>query len=209
MAIQYLQSFVAGLFISLAGSLPLGTLNLTAMQIAGKESIRSAIQFSIGVLVVEMAYLSITFSLAGNFKFSDHYLLAFKVVAVLFLLVLATGSFMASGRGDRRNPVVDSKLKRFTLGASMSLVNPMQIPFWMGWVVYLLSQSVIVNSFSNNVVFVVSAGVGTLLAFLVFILAGKRFAPLMEKKKRTFNVLLGMLFLAMAGYQIYQLILTT
>ena len=46
--------------ISFLGSLPLGTLNVAAMQIGIQESIKDAIFFSMGSLLVEMIYVRIS-----------------------------------------------------------------------------------------------------------------------------------------------------
>ena len=57
---KLLRIFLWGLVISFFGSLPLGTLNVAAMQIGIQESITDAIYFSIGSLLVEMIYVRIS-----------------------------------------------------------------------------------------------------------------------------------------------------
>jgi len=52
--------FLWGMLISFLGSLPLGTLNIAAMQIGIQESIKDAIWFSLGSLLVEMIYVRIS-----------------------------------------------------------------------------------------------------------------------------------------------------
>ena len=52
--------FFWGLLISFLGSLPLGTLNVAAMQIGIQESVQNAIWFSMGSLLVEMVYVRIS-----------------------------------------------------------------------------------------------------------------------------------------------------
>jgi len=58
--IQFFRIFFWGLLISFLGSLPLGTLNVAAMQIGIQESIQNAIWFSVGALLVEMIYVRIS-----------------------------------------------------------------------------------------------------------------------------------------------------
>ncbi len=52
--------FFWGMMVSFLGSLPLGTLNVAAMQISVQESITNAIYFSLGSLLVEMIYVRIS-----------------------------------------------------------------------------------------------------------------------------------------------------
>jgi threonine/homoserine/homoserine lactone efflux protein len=58
--IKFFRIFFWGLLISFLGSLPLGTLNVAAMQIGIQESYQNAIWFSIGSLLVEMIYVRIS-----------------------------------------------------------------------------------------------------------------------------------------------------
>ena len=52
--------FITGMLISFLGSLPLGTLNVAAMQIAITEGYTKAILFSLGSLLVEMVYVRLS-----------------------------------------------------------------------------------------------------------------------------------------------------
>ncbi len=205
MAIPYLSNFLAGLFISLSGSLPLGNLNVTAMQIAATETLRKALWFALGVTVIEMAYLRLTLGLVGSISLHDKLFVAFRVISVLILLILATGSFMATASKEGKHIILDSKAKRLLLGATMSAVNPMQIPFWLGWLIYLLSQNLLTDTAPGRNIFTLSAGIGTFAALLIFILAGRKFSAAMQRNKKAVNIAMGCLFTVMAVYQTIQL----
>jgi len=58
--IKYFKIIVYGLLISFLGSLPLGTLNVTAFQIASTENLYAAIMFAIAVTLVELLAVKIT-----------------------------------------------------------------------------------------------------------------------------------------------------
>ncbi len=51
-----LKIFLDGMLVSFLGSLPLGTLNIAAMQISVSDGIQAAIMFSIGSLIAEIIY---------------------------------------------------------------------------------------------------------------------------------------------------------
>lgn len=52
--------FFTGMLISFLGSLPLGSLNVSAMQVAITENIKNAILFSLGVTLVEIMYVRLS-----------------------------------------------------------------------------------------------------------------------------------------------------
>src|SRR5688572_18197473 len=52
--------FFTGMLVSFLGSLPLGTLNIAAMQISISDGITAALLFSLGSLLVEVIYVRIS-----------------------------------------------------------------------------------------------------------------------------------------------------
>jgi threonine/homoserine/homoserine lactone efflux protein len=57
---KLIRIFFTGLFISFLGSLPLGTLNIAAMQIAIAETVKAALFFSLGSLTAEIIYVRLS-----------------------------------------------------------------------------------------------------------------------------------------------------
>src|SRR6267378_710352 len=91
-----LRIFFTGLFISFLGTLPLGTLNVAAMQIAVSDGVRVAIYFALGVLLVEIIYVRI--SLIGmNWVRKQKQLFRWlEWVTLLIIVALAISSFIAA-----------------------------------------------------------------------------------------------------------------
>ncbi|MGB8191604.1 MAG: LysE family transporter, partial [Chitinophagaceae bacterium] len=57
---KLLRIFVTGLFISFLGTLPLGTMNIAAMQISVTDGLRPAFYFALGVLLIEIVYVRLS-----------------------------------------------------------------------------------------------------------------------------------------------------
>jgi threonine/homoserine/homoserine lactone efflux protein len=55
-----MKIFFAGMLVSFLGSLPLGTLNVAAMQISATEGVQAAILFVLGLLTAEIIYVRIS-----------------------------------------------------------------------------------------------------------------------------------------------------
>ena len=60
-----LAIFFTGMLISFLGSLPLGSLNVSAMQLAIAENTKNAIRFSLGVALVEILYVRLSLTGIG------------------------------------------------------------------------------------------------------------------------------------------------
>ena len=124
-----MRVFFWGMLVSFLGSLPLGTLNVAAMQISVQESVMNAIYFSLGSLLTEMIYVRI--SLVG-INWIRRQKVIFKWlewITLAIVVALATGSFIAATHNHAaKNVILNNNMHRFLLGLAMSAVSPMQIP---------------------------------------------------------------------------------
>lgn len=187
--------FFWGLIVSFLGSLPLGTLNVAAMQISVQESVRNAILFALGCLSVEMIYVRI--SLVGiNWVRKQKKLFRWmEWLTVAIVLALAIGSFAAAMKPHHaKNVILNNNIHRFFLGVMLSAINPMQIPFWFGWSTVLFTKNILIpkNSFYN--IYIVGIGLGTLLGNCVFIFGGKWIVSKMNGNQNMINWIIGGIF---------------
>ncbi|HMW27624.1 MAG TPA: LysE family transporter, partial [Ferruginibacter sp.] len=93
---KLLRIFLWGLLISFLGSLPLGTLNIAAMQIGIQESVANALYFSLGSLLVEMIYVRISLVGVDWVRKQEKLMKAMEWFTLIIILALAAGSFMAA-----------------------------------------------------------------------------------------------------------------
>jgi len=190
-----IKVFFWGLLVSFLGSLPLGTLNVAAMQISVQESIHNAILFSLGSLTVEMIYVRI--SLVGiNWVRRQKKLFRYmEWITVAIVLALAIGSFAAAMKPHvAKNVVLNNNINRYALGVMLSAINPVQIPFWFGWSTVLFTKNILApkNSFYN--LYIVGIGIGTLLGNFVFIFGGKWIVTMLNGNQNLLNWIIGGIF---------------
>ena len=191
--------FFWGLVVSFLGTLPLGTLNVAAMQISVQENIRNAIYFALGCLVVEMIYVRI--SLVGiNWVRRQKKLFRWMEWITLGIVVaLSVGSFVAAmGPHHAKNIILHNNINRFLLGIMLSAISPMQIPFWFGWSTILFTKNILKpeNSYYNT--YIIGIGLGTLLGNFVFIFGGKWIMQKMNGNQTLMNWIIGGIFAATA-----------
>jgi threonine/homoserine/homoserine lactone efflux protein len=183
------------MLVSFLGSLPLGTLNVAAMQISVQESIKNAIYFSFGSLLTEMIYVRI--SLVGiNWIRKRKVLFKWmEWIALAIVVALAMGSFVAAMHEHHaKNVMLDNNMNRFLLGLLLSAISPMQVPFWFGWSTVLFAKNILQpkNSFYNF--YIVGIGLGTLTGNCVFIFGGKYIVQKLNANQSILNWAIGGIF---------------
>lgn len=192
---QLFRVFFWGLLVSFLGSLPLGTLNVAAMQISISEGIMHAVYFSLGSLLVEMIYVRI--SLVGvNWLRKQKKLFRYmEWIALLVVVALAVGSFIAAASPVQdKNVMLNNNIHRFFLGLMLSAINPVQIPFWFGWSTVLFTKNILVAKNSVYNIYIVGIGLGTLLGNLIFIVGGRMAADQLNTSQSLINWIIGGIF---------------
>ncbi len=203
---RYLHVFTSGLLISFLGTLPIGTLNITAFQIAASKSITDAVIFALAVVLIELIVVRIT--LIGAKKINLNGKLSFYLfpLGVALLLYLAISSFMSletvSEIGTTSNifPTIQST---FILGLLLSALNPMHIPFWMGWNRVLINKSILDNKPKNRASYIIGIGLGSMLGILIFIYAGNYIFQSYQEYRFIITLLLSTLYLGFSLYLMF------
>ena len=198
--------FITGLFISFLGSLPLGTLNIAAMQIAITDGIQPALLFSLGSLTAEVIYVRLSLIAMDWVRKQQKLFRILEWVTLLIVLALAASSFYAAIHPKvTKNVILSSTLHRYFLGLIMSALNPVQIPFWFGWSTVLYTKKILLPKSSNYNIYIAGIGLGTLLGNGVFIFGGKLIANKLDKNQHILNWIIGSIFAITALIQIWKM----
>lgn len=203
---QVISGLTLGLILSFLGQLPLGTMSLTATQIAVQENFRDAWKYSMGVALVEMIYLRLV--LSGMQWIFSHPLIfsIFNWVTILLFAVLGFLSFMHAHRQEKGGKalLLRNRMNRFFLGVSMSALNPAQIPFWFIWTGYFIQSGWLKPDFMEFNFFTIGSGFGTLAGLAVYIYGGNWLVTKMKTSHRTLNKIMGIIFIIAALTQLYR-----
>jgi threonine/homoserine/homoserine lactone efflux protein len=199
--------FLTGMLISFLGSLPLGTLNVAAMQISISSGSVPALLFSSGALIAEMFYVRLSLIAMNWIRRKERLFRVLEWVTLVIVLALAASSFYAAMHpAHEKNIVLDSPLPKFILGLVMSLVNPVQIPFWFGWSTVLFSKKVLIPRNDHYNAYTIGIGLGTLLANFVFIFGGLLIANSLDRNQHVLNWVIGGIFTGTALVQIWKML---
>jgi threonine/homoserine/homoserine lactone efflux protein len=199
--------FFLGMALSFLGQLPLGTMSMTATQIAVQENFRSAWKYSVGVALVEMVYLRIVLSGMQWIILHQSVFVIFNWVTVTFFLVLGILSFAAAQKQSdgKKALLLNNHLDRLILGISMSALNPAQIPFWFVWSGYFLNMGWLAAGVSSFNLFTLGSGIGTLGGLIIYMYGGNWLVTKMNTSNRALNKVMGVVFIIAAVAQVYRI----
>lgn len=202
------QIFGWGLLISFLGTLPMGTLNVVAMQIAVQESILQAFYYSLGCIVVEVIYVRLSLVGISWIRKQEKIMKVMEWITLGILIALAAGSFWAATQSDGvgKSAFLNNNMHRFFLGMMMSALNPVQIPFWFGWSAVLFSKKILEPKNSNYNFYIVGIGLGTLVGHSLFILGGNWIVSKISNSEQYINWVIGGIFSITAIIQLIRIL---
>ena len=203
---NYLKVCFSGLLISFLGALPLGTLNLTAFDIAASQGLVSAIWFSLAVVMVELIMVRLTLFGNERLNLGEKLIMYLLPLGVLLLLYLSITSFLDAANVSKVSSKVDllPQLKStFVLGLLLSALNPLQIPFWMTWNKVLEKKNILKSSKGSYTFYLTGIGLGTIIGLAVFMLLGKYIFTNYGNYSMVTNLLMGLLYLGFSFYLMF------
>lgn len=196
---------VWAIVISFLGSLPLGTLNLSIAHLAFAHNLTGAGLFAMAAIAVEVILVRMALLAVRRLEQLQRLFRFFSVVTALVLLLLAFNSLWAAWRQlpfSVALPFTD--LPPLLSGLLLSVINPLHLPFWMGWTAVLRSRYILGDAPGSYNYYVAAIGVGTSLAFAAYGLAGHFLVGLLQRSQVLLNWAIGVVLLATALAQLYK-----
>jgi threonine/homoserine/homoserine lactone efflux protein len=201
-----LKIFFTGMLVSFLGSLPLGTLNIAAMQISVSDGVMAAMLFSLGSLLVEIIYVRISLVAMDWIRKQERIFKILEYITLIIVIALAVSSFYAALHpGIQKNIVLSSSLPKFILGIVMCAVNPVQIPFWFGWSTVLFTKKVLLPRPDHYNSYIAGIGIGTFIGNCVFIFGGLLIANKISNNQDILNWVIGGIFGITAIIQLWRI----
>ena len=201
-----LKIFFTGMLVSFLGSLPLGTLNVAAMQISVSDGIRAALLFSLGSLSAEIIYVRLSLVAMDWIRKQEKIFRILEWVTLAIVLALAITSFYAALHPKvGKNIILSSNMPNLLLGFTMSAVNPVQIPFWFGWSTVLFTKKVLLPRNDHYNIYIIGIGIGTFIGNILFILGGQLIADKITNNQHILNWVIGGIFALTAIIQIWKM----
>ncbi|HTH54547.1 MAG TPA: LysE family transporter [Cyclobacteriaceae bacterium] len=195
----HLYVFFLGFFFSFIGSIPPGTLNVTILQLSLQGKVAIATRFAIAVAIIEYPYAWIGVQFEYWLTSSPLVVENFQLIAAVVMTALAIFNLWPS----KESPTGFAKKfndSGFRRGIALSILNPMAIPYWMGFTAYLKAQGwITLNTTGLLHSYVFGTSIGALALLLLLIQFAQRLAPF-ANGSRWVKVIPGLVLLGLGLY---------
>jgi threonine/homoserine/homoserine lactone efflux protein len=194
----------AGFLISFIGSLPPGTTNIIMINVAGAGHLSRAVSFALGCLVAEVICVKLCLTLIhGAFRYQSlERMIQWLSLAMLAFLSIASFTLGASGYSGNLASFFPNDQSPFVIGFLMMALNPVQIPFWLGWTLIVFERSPATFHSQGQHLYLAGIAAGSLLASALFIFLGRALSVFLIEHQQIIHFILGFAFGAMALMQV-------
>jgi threonine/homoserine/homoserine lactone efflux protein len=197
---EILHHLWLGFTSSFIGTLPLGMLNLTILQLSLANRQKQAIAFSLGATVIEFAQIGITL-LGMNVLLTIPQLSnIFSIISIPVLIYLAIQNLKKGSNTEGGHLTAKST---FYQGVVLGFANVIVYPFWLLWGNIFVQNGWLSPTPSAYFYFSLAAAMGTFGAFLFFILLGKILWKRLTSLQGMIDKLIAYTFLGFAAFQFY------
>jgi threonine/homoserine/homoserine lactone efflux protein len=194
-----------GFTSSFVGTLPLGMLNLTILQLALANRQQQAMAFSLGATLIEFVQIGITL-LGMNVLLAVPLLSqAIAIISIPILLYLGYKNFKNK---ENTEGVTLTAKSAFWQGIILGFANVVVYPFWLLWGNIFVQNGWLTPTPEAYFYFSLAAAIGTLGAFLFFILLGKILWQRLSRVQKMIDKLIGYTFWGFAVFQFVKLLST-
>jgi hypothetical protein len=193
-----------GFIVSFLGSLPLGYLNIIGVEVFSKLGINSLVFYLLGVILVEAVVIYFTVIFANQLAENKKLMKLIDFFAVFFLVLIAYLFYTHSNQtAEEHNYLEDyNHYSPFVIGMVLCGLNFLQIPFWMGWNLYLLNAKSISLHLNLKFYYILGTLVGTFFGMLsVIILLDSLSQKILDYSKWIIPIVIPLFFVALALFQ--------
>jgi threonine/homoserine/homoserine lactone efflux protein len=195
--------FFWGMLVSLLGSLPLGTMNVTVTQLSVHNGIKAGFLFAVGAMIVEVIIVRIALVTMKWLARQHKLFLLLEYVTTSVILFLAVASFVAAYKMTGFATSFPTRaITPFWLGVFLSATNPLHIPFWLGWSTVLMNKNILRPYKVEYNWYVSGIGLGTMMGFALFIYSGNFLVGEIQQHQTLLNCIIGIVLAITAAVQI-------
>ena len=192
-----------GFTSSFVGTLPLGMLNLTILQLALANRQQQAMSFSLGATLIEFIQIGITLLGMNVLLAIPQLSQLISIISIPILLYLGYKNF--KNDKNTEGPLLTTK-STFWQGIVLGFANVVVYPFWLLWGNIFVQNGWLIPAPEAYFYFSVAAAFGTFGAFLFFILLGKILWKRLHGLQKMIDKAIGFTFFGFAAFQFIKLI---
>ncbi len=204
---------LVGVILSFIVAIPVGPVNLAVVQNSIKYGMVSGIKIAFGSATVEFFYCFVALWGVKTFLANPNIMFFLQIISIPVLIIMGIFNLLRKKETEEKDHESNKPSRGdFFLGASLTVVNPILLPFWMGVAAYLKTLHIFGENFhflhnsSTNWAFIIGVALGSFLFLtLVSFISSKRKSININTKIIIYKIL-GITFLVLASIQSYNLI---
>ena len=189
-----------GFLIGFMGYLPPGNINLTVVQMSIRRSKDHLWYFIFFATLMEFIYC---FGSLTGLKFlveKPDWVIAMKWSSVVVFTVLGVLSFLQKVKEHGKRSSGIGK------GIIIAILNPLQIPFWLIWGVYVMQNKWVQPEHVSIIIFSIITSAGSFTILWLYSVVGRKLEDTLIAHQRTLNVVIGCIFIGLAILELVKLI---
>ncbi|NIJ52932.1 LysE family transporter [Dyadobacter arcticus] len=197
-------NFITGLIVSFLGTLPLGVLNITIMDVSLKKGMKSAFRFALACAIVELVYSYISVQLTKSIIEFPALRPATEVIAIVTLFGM--GIYYVR---KHNNPTAGKQktVSSFYLGTILSILNVLAFPFWILYTTLLQGKGIVGLSQDSLIAFyVLGISIGTIAGLLPFAYASRLLSRIIAVHQHRMDRMIGCIFILLSLCQFVSII---
>lgn len=197
--------------MSFIGSIPLGAINLTSLQIYLHRDLKSVVYFSFAASAIEFVYSFFAIKGESLITSNSSLDLFFKYITVIVLFILGIVSVFSKNKTFSKTTIKHASNNNyphynfiaFRKGLTLGILNPLAIPFWIVMINVLEKQN-LVHSVEPMEIFSIMLGVGLggWLCIICFTYIVGRIIEKRELELTLVNKIIGFLFIGLGTFQL-------
>jgi hypothetical protein len=204
---QSLKNILFGFIVSFLGSLPLGYLNIVGVEIISKSGINSLVFYLFGVIIVEAIVIYFTVIFATQLAENTRLMRFIDFFAIFFLLIIAYLFYTHSDITTTEHNYLENYVQYspFLIGMVLCCLNFLQIPFWLGWNLYLMNGNYILLVRKLKFYYILGTLVGTFFGMLaIIVLLNSLSQKILDYSKFIIPIVIPLFFVALAILQAFK-----
>jgi hypothetical protein len=202
-----LKNISVGFLVSFIGSIPLGYLNLVGLDIYSKSGLNNLVLFLSGVVFVETFVIYFTLIFAEKLLKNKRLTKIIDFFGIGFMFLLAYLFFFNASQTSGLNTNLNTYLmySPFVIGVILNCFNFLQLPFWTGWNLYLVTTKYITTKKTLKYYYIAGTLIGVFSGmFSLIIILQAVFQKTHQFSKHIMPVFIPLFFIVLGSIQVFK-----
>ena len=191
-----------GFLLGFIGYLPPGNINLTVVQMSVSSARSKWRLFILFAALMEFIYCFGCLYGMDRLIHQPQLILFLNWAAVLVFLLLGVSFILVGNKADSSKNSSTSIKK----GILVAIFNPLQVPFWLIWGVYVFQNHLVTSYAASIALFSFICSLGTITILWFYAAMGKRLVEKMNINHVVLNRFIGSLLILLAVFQTIKLL---